>query len=93
MMPKKRLSHEDYTIGWICPLELEQVAALEMLDEEHERLPQSPVDHNVYTLGSIGGPNVVIVGLNTPGNNPAAVVVTQMKNTFQKLRFGRLVGV
>jgi hypothetical protein len=36
-MPKK-LSHEDYTVGWICPLEVEQIAAMEMLDEEHERL-------------------------------------------------------
>jgi hypothetical protein len=33
-----------------CPLEVEQVVSLEMLDEEHERSPQSPVDHNVYTL-------------------------------------------
>jgi len=30
----KKLSHEDYTVGWICPLEVEQIAALEMLDEE-----------------------------------------------------------
>ena len=55
-------------IRWICPLEVEQAAALEMLDEEHERLPQSPVDHNVYNLGSIEGHNVVIAGLHQPGN-------------------------
>jgi hypothetical protein len=44
----KKLTHNDYTVGWICPLEVEQIAALEMLDEEHERLPQPPTDHNVY---------------------------------------------
>jgi hypothetical protein len=55
---------------------VEQTAALEMLDEEHERLPKPPTDHNVYSLGSIGGHNVVIAGLHQPGNNPAATVVT-----------------
>jgi nucleoside phosphorylase len=86
-------SHEDYTVGWICPLEVEQTAALEMLDEEHERLPKPPTDHNVYSLGSIGGHNVVIAGLHQPGNNPAATVVTQMRMTFPNLRFGLLVGI
>jgi nucleoside phosphorylase len=92
-MSRKRLSHEDYIVGWICPLEVEQIAALEMLDEEHERLPQSPTDHNVYTLGSITGHNIVIAGLHKPGNNPAATVVTQMRMTFPNLRFGMLVGI
>ncbi|KAI9036706.1 uncharacterized protein KD926_001400 [Aspergillus affinis] len=31
-------------------------------------------------------------GLHSPGNGPAAVVVTQMRNTFRQLRFGVLVG-
>ncbi|KAI8635489.1 ankyrin repeat protein [Xylariaceae sp. FL1651] len=87
------LRHEDYTVGWICPLEVEQIAALEMLDEEHERLPQAPTDHNVYSLGSVAGHNVVIAGLHQPGNNPAATVVTQMRMTFPSLRFGLLVGI
>src|SRR5450755_1931994 len=82
---KRKLKAEDYTVGWICPLEVEQVAALEMLNEEHGRLPQPPTDHNVYTLGSIGGHNVVIAGLHTPGNNPAATVVTQMRTTYPNL--------
>lgn len=88
-----KLSHEDYVVGWICPLEVEQIAALEMLDEEHERLPQPATDHNVYNLGSIAGHNVVIAGLHQPGNNPAATVVTQMRTTFPNLRFGLLVGI
>ena len=85
--------HDYYSVGWICPLEVEQIAALEMLDEEHERLPQSSSDHNVYNLGSIAGHNVVIVGLHQPGNNPAAIVLTQMRMTFPNLRFGLLVGI
>ncbi|KAI1847679.1 hypothetical protein JX265_013939 [Neoarthrinium moseri] len=92
-MATKSRTHDDYTVGWICPLEVEQIAALEMLDEEHPRLPQSPSDHNVYNLGSIAGHNVVMAGLHHPGNNPAATVVTQMRMTFPKLRFGLLVGI
>jgi nucleoside phosphorylase len=89
----KKLTYDDYTVGWICPLEVEQIAALEMLDEEHKRLPQASSDHNVYNLGSIAGHNVVIAGLHQPGNNPAATVVTQMRMTFPNLRFGLLVGI
>ena len=92
-MESTGFSHDDYTVAWICPLEVEQIPAMMMLDNEHERLPQPPNDHNVYTLGSINGHNVVIAGLHYPGNNPAAVVVTQMRNTFQQLRFGVLVGI
>src|SRR5438045_9773833 len=73
---KRKLTHSDYTVGWICPLEVEQIAALEMLDKEHECLPQASTDHNVYNLGSITGHNVVLAGLHQSGNNPAAMVVT-----------------
>ncbi|CAD0018639.1 unnamed protein product [Aureobasidium pullulans] len=93
MAARRKLDHDDYLIGWICPLEVEQIAALRMLDELHERLPQHPVDHNVYNLGSINGHNVVIAGLPTTGNNPAATVVTQLRNTFRSLRFCLLVGI
>ncbi|KAK6359690.1 hypothetical protein TWF696_000832 [Orbilia brochopaga] len=89
----KKLSHDDYTVGWICPLEVEQTAALEMLDEEHDSLSQLPSDHNIYILGSINGHNVVIAGLHETGNSPAATVVTQMRTTFPNLRFGLLVGI
>ncbi|KAF6789076.1 NB-ARC and TPR domain protein [Colletotrichum sojae] len=86
-------SREDYKVAWICPLEVEQIAAMEMLDEEHPALPKSPADHNVYSLGSINGHNVVIAGLHQPGNCPAATVVAQMRMTFPNLRFGLLVGI
>jgi nucleoside phosphorylase len=74
-------------------LEVEQIAAMEMLDEEHERLPQQTADHNVYNLGSIGGHNVVIAGLPRTGNNSAATVVAQMRMTFPNLRFDLLIGI
>lgn len=89
----KPLTHYDYTIGWISILEVELIAALEMLDEEHNRLPQSPGDQNVYQLGSIAGQNIVIASLWQAGNPEAATVVAQMRMTFPNIRFGLLVGI
>ncbi|KAJ5553617.1 Disease resistance protein [Penicillium frequentans] len=66
---------------------------MEMLDEEHQSLPQSSGDTNIYNLGSINGHNVVIAGLPRAGNNPAATVVTQMRMTFPNLKYGLLVGI
>jgi nucleoside phosphorylase len=66
---------------------------MEMLDEEHERLPQPSGDTNVYNLGSINNHNVVIVGLPQTGNCTAATVVNQMRRTFPNLKYGLLVGI
>ncbi|KAH0277552.1 Pfs, NACHT and ankyrin domain protein, partial [Aureobasidium melanogenum] len=90
---QKKLSHDDYTVAWICPLAVEQVAALEMLDEEHQQLLQPETDHNAYNLGSIFNHNVVVASLPTTGNCSAATVVAQMRNTYPRLRFGLLVGI
>ncbi|GFF95605.1 ankyrin repeat and SAM domain-containing protein 3 [Aspergillus udagawae] len=90
---KKQFTHEDYTVAWVCPLEIELTAALQMLDEEHEPLPQPPTDHNIYHLGSIASYKVVIAGLWQAGNNPAIAVVTQMRIRFPNLRFALLVGI
>ncbi|EHK49666.1 hypothetical protein TRIATDRAFT_280830 [Trichoderma atroviride IMI 206040] len=92
-MSLKKLTPDSYRVGWICPLEVEQIAAMQMLDEVHSVLEQSFTDHNVYTLGSINGHNVVIAGLPQTGNCSAATVVTQMRMTFRNLRYGLLVGI
>lgn len=89
----KRLDHGSYTVAWISPLEVEQLAAFEMLDEEHQALPQSSRDHNVYKLGRIANHNIVIAGLHHAGNAPAATVVAQMRMTFPNLKYGLLVGI
>jgi nucleoside phosphorylase len=91
--PSVRSTHDDYTVAWICPLEVEQIAAILMLDEQHPRLPQPQTDHNAYTLGSVKGHNIVIAGLPSAGNAPAATVITQITSTFPKLRFGLLMGI
>ncbi|EHK20731.1 uncharacterized protein TRIVIDRAFT_118997, partial [Trichoderma virens Gv29-8] len=85
----------DYTIGWVCALPNEQTAAIFMLDERHEDLPNPSGDQNTYILGSIGKHNVVIAGLplGRVGNNTAATVATRMVSSFPNVRVGLMVGV
>lgn len=92
-MPQSHLSRDSYRVGWICPLEVEQIAAMEMLDEEHKTLSQPSGDTNVYNLGSINGHNIVIAGLPKAGNCSAATVISQMRMTFPKLKYALLVGI
>jgi nucleoside phosphorylase len=89
------LSHQDYTVGWICALPTELTAAMAMLDEEHSPLPQHPQDNNTYTLGRIVGHNVVIACLadGQMGNNSAATVASHMQYSFGAIRFGLMVGI
>ena len=61
----------------------------------HVDLPKPPNDHNIYTLGSIGGHNIVIACLPKGKicTNSAATVVTQMNDTFPSIKFGLMVGI
>lgn len=91
----RRLRRDEYTVGWVCALPIELTAAQEMLDEEHQDLPQFGNDANIYCLGSIGEHNVVLAGLPTSqtGIAPATAVALQMKSTFKAIRFGLMVGI
>ncbi|KAJ5865176.1 uncharacterized protein N7529_007092 [Penicillium soppii] len=86
----------NYTVGWICALPVEYVAAQEFLDEEHEK-PSfvSPNDTNDYTLGKMHEHNVVIAVLpdGEYGTASAANVATNMLNTFHNVRVGLMVGI
>jgi nucleoside phosphorylase len=87
--------HEDYKVGWICALPVEMAAAVAMLDEHHDKLPQSSADHNTYQLGRIGSHNVAVACLpaGSTGTTSAAVVASQMLSTFTSIRFGLMVGI
>ncbi|KAL7783395.1 ankyrin repeat-containing domain protein [Trichoderma afarasin] len=85
-----------YTVGWICAISTEYVAAQAFLDEKHEG-PEyvSPNDNNDYTLGKIGKHNVVIAVL--PGGEygiaSAAIVARDMLHSFPNVRIGLMVGI
>lgn len=86
----------EYTVGWICAIPTEQVAARQFLDEEHKPLTvQSTTDNNSYILGKIGGHNVVIAVLpmGEYGTKSAASVARDILHTFSNIRFGLMVGI
>ena len=94
-MSTKNLSLSDYSVGWICALDTELVAAKSMLDDIHT-LPQIPRgDSNSYTLGEIAGHNLVIACLPAghTGNNSAATVAAHLRCTFQAIRYSLMVGI
>ncbi|KAF3063346.1 putative ankyrin repeat protein [Trichoderma lentiforme] len=89
-------NRNDYTIGWICALSTEQIAAEEFLDEEHQAPDDiPPTDSNHYTLGSIGKHNIVITVLprDEYGIASAANVATNLLRSFPNIRIGLLVGI
>jgi nucleoside phosphorylase len=91
--PTMTLSHEDYTVGWICALSTERVAAHAMLDEVHNGLPSRANDSNIYVLGRIGQHNVAIACLPEYGTVSAAKVATMMQFSFPSIRFSLMVGI
>lgn len=88
-----KLSHNAYTVGWVCALQKEQTAAMAMLDQIHADLPKPVTDQNTYTLGSIGRHNIVIACLPTYGSTSASVVAIRMVATFPSLKVGLMVGI
>ena len=86
----------DYTVGWICAIAKESVAARAFLDEKHDG-PEyvSPNDDNDYTLGKVGKHNIVIAVLpdGEYGTASAASVARDMLHSFPNVRIGLMVGI
>ena len=83
-------------MAWLCALSRsEAVAALTMLDEEHEKLPQDDNDDNTYTYGSIKGHNIVIACMppGQPGKVSASRLVQPLPTSFPNLRVHLFVGI
>ncbi|KAF5496126.1 hypothetical protein CGCF413_v008995 [Colletotrichum fructicola] len=85
-----------YTIGWICAIHTEYVAARAFLDVTHEQ-PDcvAPHDSNEYTLGEMGRHNVVIAVLPDAeyGLSTASAVARSMLSSFPNIRAGLMVGI
>ncbi|OCK72645.1 hypothetical protein K432DRAFT_256586, partial [Lepidopterella palustris CBS 459.81] len=84
------------TVGWICAIRIEYIAAQAFLDEKHEG-PEyvSLNDSNVYTLGNIGKHNVVIAVLpdGEYGVSSTAVVARDMLHSSPNIRIGLMAGI
>ena len=80
-----------YTVGWICAISTEFVAARACLDEEHSGPEQvAQHDNNNYTLNRIGEHYMVIAVLpdGDYGIASAAGVARDMLYSFPNVRIG-----
>ncbi|KAH7067031.1 hypothetical protein BKA63DRAFT_425181 [Paraphoma chrysanthemicola] len=85
-----------YTVGWICAMTTEYVAARVFLDEQHDHPEHTSIhDFNDYTLGKIGDHNVVIACVpdGEYGSASATNVVTNLLHSFANVKVGLLVGI
>jgi nucleoside phosphorylase len=89
------LTHDDYTVAWICALPLEMAAASIMLDKTHNLLPKPSTDPNAYVLGELKGHYIVIACLpdGIYGTISASTVMAHMVSTFPQVQFGLMVGI
>lgn len=89
------LTHNSYTVGWICALDVELAASMAMLDYELPKLSQVQGDTNTYVLGRIGQHNIVLTCLpvGTTGTNAAANTATNMRRSFHNIHFCMMVGI
>ncbi|KAF2186074.1 purine and uridine phosphorylase [Zopfia rhizophila CBS 207.26] len=86
----------NYTVGWICAVSTEYVAARAFLDEVHEEPDYvSEHDNNDYTLGRIRKHNVIIAVLpdGEYGTDSAESVARDMLHSFPNIRIGLMVGI
>ncbi|WYZ44012.1 hypothetical protein EsH8_VII_000448 [Colletotrichum jinshuiense] len=87
---------KNYTVGWICAIKTEFVAAQVLLDEKHD--PPEYIaerDNNSYALGRIHKHNVAIAVLpdGEYGLSQATAVARDMLHTFPNIRIGLMVGI
>ncbi|KAI8402018.1 hypothetical protein FOFC_17323 [Fusarium oxysporum] len=87
---------QKYTVGWICAVTTEFVAARAFFDEKHDQLETiADNDNNNYALGKVGKHNVVMAVLpkSEYGTTSAATVARDMLRSFPNIRFGLMVGI
>lgn len=85
----------DYTVGWICAIATEYLAAQLFLDEHDGPDCVTINDNNDYKLGKIGKHNVVIavLPLGEYGISSATGVVKDMLHSFPNIKIGLMVGI
>ena len=90
------MDRQAFTVGWICAVKTEYVAACELLDEEYPPYTTALFnDSNAYTLGRVGNHHVVITCLpkGRYGIASAATVAKDLLRSFESIRVGLMVGI
>lgn len=89
------LNPEDFTVGWICAIPTEYVAAQALLDETYDEQLELGNNKNEYAFGRIGEHKVVIsvLPLGEYGTASASRVAEGMIYSFPNLRIALMVGI
>ncbi|RYO78683.1 hypothetical protein DL764_010100 [Monosporascus ibericus] len=85
-----------YSVGWICAISTEFVAAQALLDETHDGPQHVTIhDNNSYVLGTVGKHNVAIAVLpdGEYGLSSAAITARDMVHSFPNIRISLMVGI
>ncbi|KAH7150383.1 nucleoside phosphorylase domain-containing protein [Dactylonectria estremocensis] len=75
---------KDYTVGWICAISTERVAAETFLDEHHEGPEYIFGKHNAV---------IAVMPDGEYGTSSAAAVARDMLSSFLNVRIGLMVGI
>jgi nucleoside phosphorylase len=86
-------NNTDYTVAWICVLQIEMAAALTMLDEIHDQSPTLCESKTQYIRGSIENHNIVVMCLGVFGDPPPDVAAAELTRCFPCIQLGLLVGI
>ncbi|XEV05766.1 hypothetical protein FSHL1_011053 [Fusarium sambucinum] len=87
---------QKYTVGWICAVTTEFVAARAFFNEKHDQLETiANNDNNNYALGKIGKHNVIMAVLPKfkYSTTSAATVARDMLRSFPSIRFRLMVSI
>jgi nucleoside phosphorylase len=85
----------EFTIGWICALPSEKMAAVVMLDEKYPYVPRDPRGSVLFTRGRIGAHNVVMACLPIGRTriSSGTSVATEMRLKIHNLKLALMVGI
>lgn len=89
------LTSDDFTVGWVCAIHTEYVAAQALLEKPYTLQLDLPNNSNYYVYGRIGEHNVVIsvLPMGEYGVGSASRVAEAMTLSFSNLRIALMVGI
>ncbi|GAQ04108.1 hypothetical protein ALT_1429 [Aspergillus lentulus] len=94
---RSRVSRDEFEVAIICALPLEANAVLSLfdqfLDDDPSLTYRNPTDPNSYSLGVMGGRNVVLAPQPLMGKPTAASVAAFCACSFRRVKLAHFVGV
>ncbi|KAF2228067.1 nucleoside phosphorylase domain-containing protein, partial [Elsinoe ampelina] len=91
----KERRRDDYRVGIVCALGVEEAAVTAMLDSTHLELPGLPSDDNFYRFGTMSGHDVVVTCLpaGVIGKVESTRIANNMRHSFPAVEIVLMVGV